>query len=511
MNIKKYISVISLILIALILNGCANSKYNKPFKHNTPLIKDDIQKKGKTEIAKTLDMGPKPVEGDTRKLQKRKKISSEVQKNYLIISNKFPLLKQRITLKFKNLDFKETMQLMGKIGEINILVGDEVAGSISAELIDVPWDKAFQALLDMKNFASDVDTESNLIRIHSPSVLTEQETYKSQRADAVKKKVELEDSVEPIYSEIFRLYYITPAQAKLTIGELFKTTTGEGGYVPIQITEEQTTRSIIVRGKEKDLDVVDKVIKEIDIRTQQVLIEAFIVEANSDFERALGTKLGGYYERQGEQIGGVSGTSSAGTRAISTAALGSSNDTITNFPAAGATSGIGILKGTGSAVLKAEITALESLGMGRTISNPKVFTLDNQKASVEQGTEIPYSTTDSEGNSTTGFKPAVLKLDVTPSIIGDGNVLLEISVSNDEPKASASNPPPISKMQIDTKLLLADGDIVVIGGIKKDKISDSKNQTPGIGNVPVIGNLFKGKAKSDSLNELLVFIAPRIL
>ena len=169
------------------------------------------------------------------------------------------------------------------------------------------------------------------------------------------------------------------------------------------------------------------------------------------------------------------------------------------------------MKGTGSAVLKAEITALESLGMGKTISNPKVFTLDNQKASVEQGTEIPYNTTDSEGNSTTGFKPAVLKLDVTPSIIGDGNVLLEISVSNDEPKASATNPPPISKMQIDTKLLLADGDIVVIGGIKKDKVSDSKNQTPGIGNVPVIGNLFKGKAKSDSLNELLVFIAPRIL
>ncbi len=511
MNIKKFISIISFVLIALILNGCANSKYNKPFKHNTPLIKDDIRNKGKSEIAKTLELGPKPVEGDTRKLGKRKKISSEVQKNYLIISNKFPLLKQRITLKFKNLDFKETMQLMGKIGEINILVGDEVAGSISAELVDVPWDKAFQALLDMKNYASDVDTDSNLIRIHSPSVLSEQETYKSQRADAVKKKVELEDSVEPIYSEIFRLYYITPAQAKKTIGELFKSTTGEGGFVPIQITEEQTTRSIIVRGKEKDLDVVDKVIKEIDIRTKQVLIEAFIVEANSDFERALGTKLGGYYQRQDEIIGGVAGTSSAGTRAISTAQLGSVNDTITNFPAAGATSGIGILKGTGSAVLKAEITALESLGMGRTISNPKVFTLDNQKASVEQGTEIPYNTTDSEGNSTTGFKPAVLKLDVTPSIIGDGNVLLEISVSNDEPKASASNPPPISKMQIDTKLLLADGDIVVIGGIKKDKITDSKNQTPGIGNVPVIGNLFKGKAKSDSLNELLVFIAPRIL
>ena len=162
-------------------------------------------------------MGPKPIEGDTRKLGKRKKISSETQKNYLIIPDDYPQLKQRITLKFQNLDFKETMMLMGKIGEINVLVGDEVAGAISAELVDVPWDKAFQALLDMKNYASDVDVVSNLIRVHSPETLTSQETYKSERAQAVKKKVELEDSVEPIYSEIFRLYYISPSQAKKTI------------------------------------------------------------------------------------------------------------------------------------------------------------------------------------------------------------------------------------------------------------------------------------------------------
>ena len=304
MNIKNFINLFALLLLILFLNGCQNmKKTNEPFKHNTPLIKDDIRKKGQTEIAKTLEMGPKPVEGDTRKLQKRKKISSESQKNYLLIPDSFPLLKQRITLKFKNLDFKETMQLMGRIGEINVLVGDEVAGAISAELIDVPWDKAFQALLDMKNYASDIDVNSNLIRVHSPETLTAQESYKSERASAVKKKVELEDSVEPIYSEIFRLYYISPAQAKSTIDQLF-TSSGEASYSPIQVTEESTTRSIIVRGKEKDLDVVDKVIKEIDVRTKQVLIEAFIVEANSDFERALGTRLGGFYSRHGRRICG---------------------------------------------------------------------------------------------------------------------------------------------------------------------------------------------------------------
>ena len=516
MIIKKYFNIIFMLALVFILSACGpNSKYNKPFKHNTPLIKDkNIVNSGKSEVAKTLEMGPKPIEGDSRKLGKRKKISSEAQRNYLIISDEYPLLKQRVTLKFKNLDYKETMKLMGKIGEINILVGDEVAGAISAELIDVPWDKAFQALLDMKNFASDVDVASNLIRIHSPETLTAQETYKSERAQAVKRKVELEDSVEPIYSEIFRLYYITPAQAKATIEELFTQSAGESSFSPIQITEEATTRSIIVRGKEKDLDVVDKVVKEIDIRTKQVLIEAFIVEANSDFERALGSRLGGYYNRAGKISGGTAGTSSGsafGTDLDTAAGLGAATDSLANFPVTGATSGIGILRRTGSGVLKAEITALESMGMGKTISNPKVFTLDNQLATVTQGEEIPYQTT-SDGTTSTSFKEAALKLEVTPSIIGDGNVLLTIKVNNDTPNRSAGgDEPPINKMEIVTKLLVADGDIVVIGGIKKNIVSQNKNQTPGIGNMPVIGNLFKGKSNSDNLDELLVFIAPRIL
>ena len=192
---------------------------------------------------------------------------------------------------------------MAKVGDINILVGDEVKGSITAELVEVPWDKAFNALLDMKNFAADIDVSSNLIRVHSPSTLTAQENYKSTRAAAVKKKVELEDSVEPIVSEIFRLYYISPAEAKTTINELFASV-GGSSFSPIQITEETTTRSIIVRGKDEDLDVVDKIIKEIDVRTKQVLIEAFIVEADSTFEQALGTRLGGAY-KEVKRVGGI--------------------------------------------------------------------------------------------------------------------------------------------------------------------------------------------------------------
>jgi len=512
MNIKLIIKFVLFSFLILFLNGCANGEFKKakPFKHNTPLIKDDVRKSGKIEVQKTVDMGPKPTEGDTTKLQKRKKISSETARNYLLISDQFPLLKQSVTLNFKFLDYKEAMGLMAKIGEVNILVGEEVAGAISAELIDVPWDKAFNAILDMKNYAADIDVASNLIRVHAPSTLTAQETYKSTRAAAVKKKVELEDSVEPIVSEIFRLYYISPSEAKATITELF-TSLGDSSYSPIQVTEEKTTRSIIVRGKEKDLDVVDKVIREIDVRTRQVLIEAFIVEANSDFERALGTRLGAAYNRKGKRAGGIAGSSSANDSLTqSSAGLGSTSDALSNFAAIGATSGIGIIRQTGSAVLKAEITALESLGMGKTISNPKVFTLDNQVATIKQGEEISYQATGSEG-ADTSFKEATLNLTVTPSIIGDGNVLLEIKVNNDTVNRAFAGDPGINKMEISTKLLIADGDIVVIGGIKKNKVFDTKNQTPGLGNVPVLGNLFKGKTKKDSMDELLIFIAPRIL
>ena len=513
MNIKLIIKFALFSFLILFLNSCATGKLgkSKPFKHNTPLIKDDVRELGKIEVQKTVDMGPKPTEGDTTKLQKRKKISSQTARNYLLISDQFPLLKQSVTLNFKGLDYAEAMNLMSKIGEINILVGEEGAVSISAELVNVPWDKAFNAILDMKNYAADIDVSSNLIRVHAPATLTAQETYKSTRAAAVKKKVELEDSVEPIVSEIFRLYYISPAEAKATVSELF-TSLGDSSYSPIQVTEEKTTRSIIVRGKEKDLDVVDKVIREIDVRTRQVLIEAFIVEADSEFERALGTRLGGAYNRKGVRTGGIAGSSSANDalEQATTAAIGSTTDAISDFAAVGATSGIGIIRQTGSAILKAEITALESLGMGKTISNPKVFTLDNQVATIKQGEEIAYQATGSEG-ADTSFKEATLNLTVTPSIIGDGNVLLEIQVNNDTVNRAFAGDPGINKMEISTKLLIADGDIVVIGGIKKNKVFDTKNQTPGLGNVPVLGNLFKGKTKKDSMDELLIFIAPRIL
>ena len=301
MKIRSSLLLVIISFFAILLTGCAEKYATKKFKHNTPLIKQDVKILGKKELEKSAEMGPMPVEGDVIKLKKRKQLSSVKERNYLLISDEYTSLKQKVSFKFQNLDFKEAMKMMADIGEINILVGDEVAGAISAELYNVPWDKAFNALLDLKSYAADIDVASNIIRVSTPANLTSQESYKSARASAVKKKVELEDSVEPIISEIFRLYYISPAEAKATITELF-TSTAAGSFIPIQVTEENITRSIIVRGKEKDLDIVDKVIREIDKRTKQVLIEAFIVEATSSYEQALGNRLGAAYTRKGLRL-----------------------------------------------------------------------------------------------------------------------------------------------------------------------------------------------------------------
>ena len=503
--------IINLILLVFVLSACTatgtGKKVSKGLKHDTPLIKDDVKKLGKAEVDKTVKMGPTPAEADVIKLKKRKKISSVKEKNYLLIPDEFTDLKQQVSFKFQNMDYTKAMGMMAEIGGVNILIGDDVAGAITAELKDVPWDKAFNALLDMKNFAADIDVASNIIRVATPATLTSQESYKSARAQAVKKKVELEDSVEPIISEIFRLYYISPAEAKATITELFTSTSAAGSFIPIQVTEEKTTRSIIVRGKEKDLDVVDKVVREIDVRTKQVLMEIFIVTASSDFEDILGARLGAAFTKKRIRAGGTQdGSSVLSADGAITDVTGSADDALFDTRQGAANAGIGVLRRTGTAVLKAELQALQSQQLNKIISNPKIFSLDNQTATIKQGQQIPLD--GGEGADT--FVDAALVMTVTPSIIGDGNVLLDVKVNNDSPQ-EIGNVIGIDTMEISTKLLVADGDIVVIGGIKSNTVQNNVQQVPGMSKLPVVGKMFKGKQKTDSLNELLVFIAPRIL
>ena len=515
---KTISKIILLFFIMGLITSCATTKGKKSVHGEEPLIKpSDVVVKGREEMDALVKAGPKPYDPDFDiRAEKRKTITTENVRNYVTIPDDYGNLKQEVSLNFNNVDFSYAMALMAEIGQINILVGDEISGTVTAKLENVGWDVAFQTLLDMKTLGADVDVSNGIIRVHTPEKLTTQETFKSARAEVLKKKIQLEESVEPILAEIFRLYYISPEQAKTTLEDLFATQGAEGATTMsnLKITVENTTRSIIVRGHKPDLDVIDAVIREIDVKTKQVLIEAFIVDVTSSFAKALGTRIGAMTEKgvsgeKGSEI--ISGTVGGAATTAGGVALGAAAGTVTNNSITGATSGIGIIKTLGTGVLKLELEALESLGLNKILSSPSVFTLNNQQATITQGDQIPYQTT-SDGTTTTEFKEAALSLTVTPSIIGDGNVLLDIQVNNDAPKTIAgADEPGISTNEITTKLLVSDGDIVVIGGIKKNTINNTRTKTPGLGNVPVVGNLFKSKNKTDELKELLIFIAPRVI
>ncbi len=515
---KTISKIILLFFIMGLITSCATTKGKKSVHGEEPLIKpSDVVVKGREEMDALVKAGPKPYDPDFDiRAEKRKTITTENVRNYVTIPDDYGNLKQEVSLNFNNVDFSYAMALMAEIGQINILVGDEISGTVTAKLENVGWDVAFQTLLDMKTLGADVDVSNGIIRVHTPEKLTTQETFKSARAEVLKKKIQLEESVEPILAEIFRLYYISPEQAKTTLEDLFATQGAEGAstMTNLKITVENTTRSIIVRGHKPDLDVIDAVIREIDVKTKQVLIEAFIVDVTSSFAKALGTRIGAMAEKgasgeKGSEI--ISGTVGGAATTAGGVALGAAAGTVTNNSITGATSGIGIIKTLGTGALKLELEALESLGLNKILSSPSVFTLNNQQATITQGDQIPYQTT-SDGTTTTEFKEAALSLTVTPSIIGDGNVLLDIQVNNDAPKTIAgADEPGISTNEITTKLLVSDGDIVVIGGIKKNTINNTRTKTPGLGSVPVVGNLFKSKNKTDELKELLIFIAPRVI
>ena len=517
---NRYFKIFITLSFIVLLQSCATSGKKPQSVHGDKPLIDTAQiiVEGRADMDKKIIDGPKPYDTNIPREDKRKTITTENVKNYVYISDEYTNLKQMIDINFQGLDFKYVMSLMADIADINILIGDEVSGTVNAKIENVGWDVAFQTLLDMKTLVADVDTNNGIIRVHTPEKLTAQETAKSARAEVLKKKIQLEESVEPILAEIFRLYYISPSQAKTTLEALFATQGAEGASTMsnLSITVEDTTRSIIVRGHEPDLDTIDAVIREIDVKTKQVLIEAFIIDATSTFAKALGARVGAMSvsDRIGEGKGTttISGMTSGGNAAATAGdiALGSAAGTISNQGISG-TSGIGILRQIGARALKVEIEALETLGLSKTLSQPSVFTLNNQEATITQGTQIAYQTT-ADGTTTTEFKEAALSLTVTPSIIGDGNVLLDIQVNNDSPVTVAgSDEPGIKTNSIVTKLLVSDGDIVVIGGIKKNTTNNTNSKTPGVSKVPVIGNLFKSKNNSDELVELLIFIAPRVI
>ena len=288
---KNIFKILLPLIVIVLLQSCSSMSKKKIDTKNADELIDTskVIVEGKKDMDKKIIDGPKPYESTVIiEQEKRRTITEEKVKGYVSISEDFTNLKQLVSINFQGIDFKYAMSLMADIGEVNILVGDEVSGTVNAKIKNVPWDVAFQTLLDMKTLGADIDAPNGVIRVHTPDKLKGQETFKAERAETLKKKIESEEAVQPIIAQMFKLYYISPAQAKATIEDLFnlegdkEQTAGTSTITNLSITIEDTTRSIIVRGHEEDLDVIDAVVQEIDVRTKQVLIEAFIVEAGSD-------------------------------------------------------------------------------------------------------------------------------------------------------------------------------------------------------------------------------------
>ena len=392
--------------------------------------------------------------------------------------------------------------MFAEVSGRNIMIGDEVSGLVSAKLTDVPWDKALDSILKVKQLAKYVDEEANIIRIHSQEVLAAQEKYDLEIMQAMEKTRNAQDAVQPLYTEIFKLYYTEAKNVSTEIQSIINgPESGEGEEVSsaIEITIDERLNYLIVKATESDLNFIQRIISELDVRTKQILIEAFIVEASESLGRSLGadfainspdTNILGFRDNfRGDNALGITGST-----------LGA--------PAAG-TSAISFILGTTTKNLSAALAASEDEGITKVLSNPRVFTLDGQAAEIKQVDQVPYTKVE-DGVTSIELKDAGITLKVTPVIVGDGNIILSVDVEKSTVDTTIANPP-IAKRTISTKLLIKDETIVVIGGVFTESTKSSKTQTPFLADLPLVGDLFKGEEKTNVRKELLVFLAPRII
>lgn len=321
-------------------------------------------------------------------------------------------------------------------------------------------------------------------------------------------------------SAVFKIYYQTSKDMAAKIKELISKDDPDGEP---KIVEDDKNNQIVVNATERQLSKIESILDTFDVKKKQILIEAYIVNAKDTFERKLGARVGANYVNPStgssntvEQISGIQGsaggtteTSGAGLSA-SGIALGTTAGSLADFSFSG-TSGIGIIGRLGMARLKVEINALEAEGLTETISNPKIYAMDGEDANMTQGQQIPY-TVDGGANiaSSTQFVNANLNLKVKPKIIGNGKILLEVDLVNDS-VAGTTSPPPIDKQNFKSKITIDDKSIAVLGGVYTTTKGQSIARTPLLGELPVIGNLFKSDKKQDDKTQLLVFITATII
>ena len=538
------------VLMLLILAACtepyAVPKKGEDEKNTRVIFEEDIDtekniqgdeqivelvKNQKAKVESLTQFGPtREISNKDLSLNRKKIINTSEPNTPMLASLNTDLYESfPVTLSFTNTDIREVMQVFSEITNRNILVGKEVQAILNIELRNIPWKIALKSILDIEGLTWAIDEKTGLIRIHGKDVLREQITYDEERLQSLNDQLDYQANLVPKSTAVFQLYYVKAETMLKRLNEaLLGGQAGEGETAAsstssIKLMAEPSQNTIIANGTKEDLIFVEKIINEVDLPVEQVLIEAIIVKATDTFQEELGARLGGaaniplidgderIRDIRGTQVGpGQANSGSAETQAFATAADTDSynQDRITDFSIANPTLGLGIIADIGFAQLKGEIYTMQSEGLTKTIDNPKVFVLDNQEAKITSGTQIAYT----GGGEDAGVElvDAALELTVTPQIVGDGNIKISLAVSNNSPSGSGANPP-ISTLEIDTNLIVKDGDVVVIGGVFSNTESQSESKVPILGDIPILGRLFRSDAKVDNQEQVLIFIAPKVV
>jgi len=312
----------------------------------------------------------------------------------------------------------------------------------------------------------------------------------------------------PLRRELLQVNYAKAAD----IAKLFQSVTSAETKADERgsITVDDRTNNIIAYQTQDRLDELRRIVSQLDIPVRQVMIEARIVEANVDYDKALGVRWGGSSNRSGGSNATVGGT---GTVTGANGVVSNSNSPFVDLGAANATSGIGIAFVTDNVLLDLELSAMEKTGNGEIVSQPKVVTSDKETAKILKGTEVPYQEASSSGATSVSFKEASLSLEVTPQITPDNRIIMEVKVTKDEPDYinTVLGVPPIKKNEVNAKVLVADGETIVIGGVFSNTQSKIVDKVPFLGDVPYVGRLFRRDVVSEKKSELLVFLTPRIM
>lgn len=420
---------------------------------------------------------------------------------------------EKLSLNFQDIDVRSVLQLIADFTDLNLVASDTVQGNITLRLQNVPWDQALALVLKTKGLDKRQVGNVLLVAPADEIAARERQELESQRQIA---------ELAPLRREVVQVNYAKAAD----IARLFQSVTSNGAATEDRgsIAVDDRTNNIIAYQTQDRLDELRRIVAQLDIPVRQVMIEARIVEANVDYDKALGVRWGGNYVNDQWSAYGKDGTRSVdddgfiklpGTDTVGGFKLdeGVAPVPFVDMGVLGSTSGFGIGFISDHLMLDLQLSAMEKTGNGEIVSQPKVMTADKETAKILKGTEVPYQEASSSGATSTSFKEAALSLEVTPQITPDNRIIMEVKVTKDAPdfRNAMNGVPPIDKNEVNAKVLVNDGETVVIGGVFSNSQSKSVDKVPFLGDLPFLGRLFRRDVVTDAKSELLVFLTPRIL